>query len=222
MKTFVITIFTLLAISNAGATEPENTSVLESPATPRSSFNYFASANYAFVDIPILSKYGGTVGLISNPDQTWELEYMKGSVGSSILLSDIANVSDTKISLIGRTYFGGSFHLSYGISYFDFSMTLGDEFMNSVNGNYPSADVLKIQGWGIAAGFGNTWTIRKNINIGIDWMCLAQPLLITTKDADYLKDSSDPDDRDKVQTAVDILSYLPRLSLIQVHVGMMF
>lgn len=201
----------------------ETVPLLPALSTARAPYRYFGSLNYAFLDIPIFAKYGATVGYISGPNHIWELEYMTGSVGTAILFADIGSITDTKISLQRRVYYGGSFNITYGLTYFNFSAKLGDDLMNNVSNNtYPSLDMVDIQAYGATFGIGNTWTFRKNITVGIDWFSIAQPLLVTKKEAPYLDYATDPSDKDDVDTAVNIISYLPRISIIQLHIGYMF
>ena len=191
--------------------------------TPRAPYKYFGSFNYAALDVPIIAKYGATVALISDPLHLWELEYMTGSFGSSIFFADIGRITDTKITLQSRAYFGGTFNLKYGLTYFNFSAKLGDDLMSNVsNNNYPSLDMVEIQAYGASFGMGNTWVFRKNIVVGVDWLTISQPLYITKKETPYLDYSTDPDDRDHVDTAANFVSYLPRVSLLQLYIGMMF
>lgn len=191
--------------------------------TPRAPYKYFGSFNYAAIDVPIIAKYGVTAGYISDPNHLWEVEYMTGSFGSSIYFADIGRITDTKITIQRRTYFGNHFNITYGLSYFNFSAKLGDALMNNVsNNNYPSLDMVEIEAYGATFGMGSTWTFKNNIVFSVDWLTISQPLYVTKKETPYLDYSTDPDDRDEVETAVDIVSYLPRVSLIQFHVGMMF
>ena len=192
-------------------------------STPRAPYQFFGSLNYAAVDVPIVAKYGATAGFISDPNHLWELEYVTGSFGTSYFFADIGRITDTKISILRRAYFGGSFNITYGLSYFNFSAKLGDDLMSHVsNHNYPSLDMVEIQGWGATFGMGNTWVFRKNIVLGVDWLTISQPLYISKKDTPYLDYSTDPSDRDHVDTAVNFISYLPRVSLFQFHLGYMF
>ncbi|MNL10122.1 hypothetical protein D3C87_1309140 [compost metagenome] len=191
--------------------------------TPRAPYKYFGSFNYAAIDVPIIAKYGITAGYISDPNHLWEIEYMTGSFGSSVYFADIGKITDTKISIQRRTYFGNHFNITYGLSYFNFSARLGDALMSNVSNNtYPSLDMVEIEAYGATFGMGSTWTFNKNIVLSVDWLTISQPLYVTKKETPYLDYATNPDDRDEVEAATDIVSYLPRVSLIQFHVGMMF
>ena len=190
---------------------------------PRAQKSYLASLNYSVVDFPIPSKLGVTVGLISSPTQTWELEYMRGSISVPGHFRDLGSMTDTRIGFIGRTYFGESFHMSYGISYFDFSATVGDALLNNLTGGgYPNIDMLTVQGFGLNVGLGNTWVINKNITLGIDWLTIAQPLVVTKKNSDYVNYTSNKNDKKNVEDTMKIVSYLPRFAAASVHVGVLF
>lgn len=193
------------------------------PPPPRAEKNYLVSLNYSLVDFPIPSKMGLTVGMIKTPTQTWEVEFMRGSLSVPGGFRDLASVTDTRVGVIGRTYFSETFHMSYGVTYFDFSATLGDALMNNLsNGTYPNVDMLALQGFGANVGIGNTWTINNKYTIGVDWLTLAQPLVITKKSFDYVNYATNENDKKNVEDTMTVISYLPRLAAVSVHFGMLF
>lgn len=189
---------------------------------PREGKNYLASFSYSLVDIPLPNKMGLNLGLIKSPTQTWELEFLRGNLSFGGF-RDLASASDTRIGLIGRSYYGKHFHISYGLSYFDFSAKLGDELMNGMTGGaYPSVDVLTIQGFGANVGLGTTWVFKQKFTLGIDWISWAQPLFITKRSSDYLNYSNNQSGKDNVSATIRFVSYLPRFSVLGVHLGMLF
>lgn len=190
---------------------------------PRARTNYLASISYSPVDLPIPSKLGLTVGLVKSQYQTWEIEYMKGGISVPGGFRDLASVNDVRVGLIGRSFYGNSLHVSYGVSYFDFSATVGDALMNGLtNGNYPNIDAMTVQGVGFNVGLGSSWVFKHDITLGVDWITWAQPLFITKKSSDYLKYSTNEDNKKTVEDTMSVVSYLPRFALLSVHVGMLF
>lgn len=190
---------------------------------PRENHQYLASVSYSFADFPIPNKLGMTAGLITSVDQTWELEYMRGSISAPGFFRDLGALTDSRLSLIGRTYFGNSFHVSYGLTYFSFNAQVGDQLMNTAtNGVYPSMNAADVQGLGANLGIGNTWTFRKNITVGVDWLAVAQPFYTLKRSSDYLKYATDEQSRRSVEETLKILSYVPRFAMVNFHVGMLF
>lgn len=190
----------------------------------RANTNYVALLNYSPIDLLIPSKIGFTLGLINGPEQTWELEYLKGTVSVPFIVEDLGKMTDERFSLIGRSYFGNnSFNMSYGLSYFDFSLHLGDKLLNRVTGgNYPSIDVVQIQAVGFNMGFGNRWVFEKNITFGVDWISWSQPVSLTKKNSAFLDYATNQEDRDDVEKAIKFISYFPRLAFFKLQFGMSF
>lgn len=197
---------------------------LNETRTRREQNNYFALVNYSPLDMLIPSKIGLTLGSIRTADKTWELEYLRGSVSVPFFVKDLGAMTDQRISLIGRSYFGGnSFNFSYGLSYFDFSIQLGDEILNRVSaGNYPSIGLIEIESVGFNLGIGNRWSFDKNITLGVDWISWEQPLINTRRKSAFVDYASNPNDKDNVDTAIKIISYLPRFTLLKLQFGVLF
>lgn len=191
----------------------------------RSESNYFAFADYSLIDLVIPNKYGATIGLFQDADRSWELEYLRGSVSVPFIISDLGEMTDQRISLIRRSYAGrNSFNVSYGFSYFDFSMHIGDDMLGRITaGAYPSSiDLIRLQSLGFNLGIGNRWTFNRNITLGIDWIAWSQPVLITKKDSAFLDYASNSEDKDDVEKGLNTVSYFPRLTFLKVQFGILF
>ncbi|WP_413289395.1 hypothetical protein [Bdellovibrio sp. HCB337] len=222
-------ILTAIAASSATANtentpeNPEITVNVETPVSPRENYKYIASLSYSAADFPIPGKFGVTGGLVTSPQQTWELEYMRGTFSVPGGFRDLGSITDSRLSLIGRTYFGGSFHVSYGLSYFNFNAQVGDQLMNTATGGvYPAMNAADVQGLGANIGVGNTWVFRKDITVGVDWLAWAQPLYTLKRSSDYLNYETDEQSRRSVEDTLKIMSYVPRFAMVNVHVGMLF
>jgi hypothetical protein len=190
----------------------------------RANSKYVALLNYSPLDLLIPSKIGLTLGLVNGTEQTWELEYLKGSVSVPFVIEDLGKMTDERISLIGRSYFNNnSFNFSYGLSYFDFSLHLGDKLLNRVTGgNYPSIDVVQVQALGFNMAVGNRWVFDKNMTFGVDWVSWAQPVSVIKKNSSFLDYATNQEDRDDVEKAINFISYFPRLAFFKLQFGMSF
>lgn len=205
-------------------TSKQLTKVLSETRERREKANYFLLGNYSPIDFIIPGKYGFTLGLIRDADKTWELEYLRGSVSIPFVVQDLGQMTDERLSLIGRSYAGGnSFNVSYGLSYFDFSIHLGDKLLSRVTGgSYPSLDFVEVESLGFNLGIGNRWTFNQNITLGVDWVSWSQPLVVTKKQSAFLDYASNPQDRDDVDKSMKLIAYFPRLTLLKLQLGILF
>lgn len=141
-----------------------------------------------------------------------------------LVITNLGNMTDQRISVIRRSYDErNSLNFSYGLSYFDFSIHLGDKLLSNLSGgNYPSVDLVAVQALGLNLGIGNRWTFKRNITFGVDWFSLAQPFFVTSKNAPFLDHSSNQEDKDSVDNAVKVISSLPRLVFFKIQLGILF
>ena len=211
-------------LKKASDTKDQIVGTFSTTKNHRADSEYLFLLNYSPVDLIIPSKMGLTLGLISDVDQTWELEYLKGSIAVPFIVEDLGKMTDERISLVGRKYFGSnSFNMSYGLSYYNFSIHLGDDFLNRISGgSYPSIDLIEVQSLGAHIGIGNRWTFDHNITFGVDWISWSQPLTVISEKNDYKKYATDPDDLDDVEKAIDVISAFPRFSLFKLQFGLLF
>lgn len=197
---------------------------LEETRLRRENSRHLVLGNYSPLDLLIPSKYGLTLGWIQNASRTWELEYLKGSVSVPFIVEDLGEMTDTRITLLGRSYAArNSFNFSYGLSYLDFSLHLGDKILNRVSGGgYPSLDLVKLEALGFNIGLGNRWTFKHNITFGVDWVSWTQPLVVLSKKSIFLDYASNQQDKDDVDDALNLVSYFPRFVLLKLQIGMSF
>lgn len=190
----------------------------------RQQTNYYVFGNYALLDLLIPTKYGVSAGVVADVDRSWEIEYLHGSLAVPFIIEDLGKVTDDRISIIGRSYFGSnSFNMNYGLSYFSFSMHLGDKLLNKLTGGtYPSIDLIEVNSVGFHIGIGNRWAINKSWTFGIDWLEWSQPVFVTSKKTSYLDYATNQEDRDSVDKSIQIISYFPRFTILKFQLGMQF
>lgn len=198
--------------------------VLNETRSRRGNSNYFFLGNFSYIDLLIPGKYGASFGVISGPDKTWEVEYLRASLSVPFLIEDLGQMTDDRFSIIRRNYFGGnSFNLSYGLSYMRFSIELGDEMLQRISGGvYPAMNLIEIESLGLNVGVGNRWTFGHDITLSVDWLAVAQPIYVTKKETKFLDYATDQKDRDNVSSAVSAISYMPRISFLKFQLGMLF
>jgi hypothetical protein len=190
----------------------------------RATSDYFAYLNYSPLDLLIPSKMGFTLGYSQSTDKTWEFEYLRGSLSVPFVVEDLGKMTDERFSLIKRSYYGGnSFNFSYGVTYFDFSLHLGDQLLNRVTGGtYPSIDLVELQSLGFNIGIGNRWAVNQNFTFGVDWVSWAQPVFITSKKSAFLDYANNQQDKDDVDKGVKLISYFPRFAFLKLQLGILF
>ncbi len=198
--------------------------VLQNTRTRRAQNDYLGLINYAPLDLIIPSKIGFTLGLIRDADTSWELEYLRGSVSVPFLIDDLGSMTDQRISVIRRSYFGGnSFNIGYGLSYYDFKVNLGSDILSRLtSGAVPEIDLIKIQALGFNLSLGNRWHLDHNITLGVDWISWSQPVVVTKEDSVFLDYVTNPQDRDDVDTAIKFTSHFPRFSFFKIQLGILF
>lgn len=215
------------ANSTVEATEQAVEDIKESAEKTRAlreTNKYFGYINYSPFDLLIPSKLGVTAGYNQNANTTWEIEYLKGSVNGPYILKDLGKMSDERISLIRRSYFNNnSFNVSYGISYFDFNIRLGNDYLNRLGGgNFSSIDVLEIQALGFNLGIGNRWTFAKNLTFGVDWISWSQPVFTLSRTSKFLDVATNQSDRENVDDALRWIGNFPRFTLLKLQLGATF
>lgn len=218
-----IVVFNFALTANSEEVPSEKRDMVETLEAKKNS-DYFALVNYSPIDLLIPSKLGLTVGYIVSEEKTWEFEYLRGSISVPFIVEDLGKMTDERYSVIARSYSAGnSFNFSYGLSYYDFSLHLGDKLLNRVTGGtYPSIDLVEIQSLGFNLGLGNRWTIDKNITLGVDWISWSQPVYVLNKKSSFLDYASNQQDKDDVDKAMKLISYLPRLAILKIQLGVSF
>lgn len=188
----------------------------------RENSDFLVLLNYSYLDLILPGKYGITLGWIPNARSTYEVEYLRGSL--SFIIDEIGSMKDERFSITKRSFLGrNSFNVSYGLNYFIFGGRLSDEVMQSVSQIYQSsAREIETHLIGAHIGLSNRWTIKKNITIGVDWVSWSQPLFQVYKYEKFTEQSNDQGDKKDIERAMDIASYLPRLTFLKVQFGMSF
>lgn len=189
----------------------------------RQNSSYFVTGNYAPIDLILPSKFGLTLGAVSNADYTWELEYLKSSVSVPFLVDDIGEMTDERFSVIRRNYFGTeTFNLSYGLSYNKFKVHIGSKYLAYVATNVPDVDLMQIDSVGFNVGIGNRWIFSNRWMVGVDWASWSQPVFTTKYNNKYNDFATDENSKDTVDTVAKLIRWVPRITLLKLQVGYSF
>lgn len=190
----------------------------------RGQFKWNVSGIYAPVDLILSNKLGVSAAYQPDATYSYEVEYVRGSLSVPFIIEDLGKVTDERLSLLVRSYSSrNSFNFIYGLMYSKFAIRLGDDILNRVTGgSYPSIDLLETQALGAVIGLGNRWHIRDRFTLTVDWASLYQPLYVFGEKKDFLKYATNENDKDDVETAMDIISYFPRFSFVKLELGVSF
>lgn len=184
---------------------------------------YYASINYAPIDLVLPSKKGLTLGYVNDDNHTTEIEYLKGSLSAPFLVEDIGEMVDERISLIRRNYLGTeTFNFSYGLSYHRFIVHIGNKYLTTVAPDIPEADLINVESLGVNIGVGHRWTFSNRWSVAVDWAALSQPIFVLRKDNKFKDYTTDDGYKDSTNTLVKIIALVPRVTLLKLQAGYSF
>lgn len=208
----------------------EKSSLFDSQAVARTSkelreqSKYMALGSLSTLDLLVPFKLGVSVGALNNSTSLTEIEYLKGSLGVPLIISGLSDISDTRISLIQRSFAErNSFNFFFGLSYFAVEFSAGHFLLGqAVSSELASRDLVKVTNLGAVAGLGNRWHLTKNVVAGIDWFSWSQPLITLSRHADILETITDEGNKKTIEDALEIASYVPRITVLKLQIGASF
>ena len=197
----------------------EGEPVPEIPGLPKSrTFNVGLSAMALSYPIPV--KYGPKVGYWANDDWLLEASYITGTFGVSAWIADVGGFTETIISLDARYFSGKTFNWILGVGSQSYTANLGNELVSRFSGA-GTFDVVSTRTLGANLGLGNRWDWT-GITFGVDWLVVHIPLTTLKAEAppsDYIPNQSD---RDKVDSVLKFLRYIPTAQIARVSLGYEF
>ncbi len=189
----------------------------------RQDYKHFGLVNWSPIDFILPSKLGLTYGRVDNPDNTWEVEYLKSSVSIPFIVKEIGEMSDERLSFIKRNYFGTeTFNFNWGASYYRFKIHLGNEYLSSVSPNAPNFDAMDVQSVGFNLGIGNRWVLSNRWIVGMDWISWSQPVFTTRYKDDIVQYINNESDREDARKVLKTIKWIPRITLLKLQVGYSF
>jgi hypothetical protein len=181
----------------------------------------FLVGSYSHFDSLSPRKGGISFGK-NNAEKSWEIDYMYGRTPTYWLSEDLNKISEHRVSWIGRLYgSNNSFHTIYGLTYFNNKGHLQNNSQTGIAA-IPDSDVFSTDAIGFTFGFGNRFYIRQWGVLGIDWLTLHQPVLVTKTSSRLLDISQDPNNRAAVEKAISRATFFPRVSFLKIQFGMVF
>lgn len=189
----------------------------------RQTYQNYGTLNFAPLDLILPLKYGFTLGYVETPDKTVEFEYLKSSMSVPFVIDDLGSMTDERFSVIARDYLGTeTFNLSYGVTYYKFKVHVGNKYLNSVSTNIPDVEFMRVDSLGFNLGLGNRWVFSNRWILGLDWISWSQPLFTTRYNDKYAEFTNNPDDKDKAKKVLELISWVPRITLLKLQIGYSF
>jgi hypothetical protein len=208
------------------STESPSQQVAEAAPAPQVALpRYYVGANYSYFDLILPSKYGFSLGYIDSPKDTYEFEYLRASVSIPVsVVKDLGSFSEVRMSLLDRHFFSeGSFNALWGVVYNSNKLEIGNTILSRISSqSIPQVKPLEVDTLGLVGGVGNRWRFSHGITFGADWFTWAQPLIIIKKENQFRGLATNESDKNNIDTAVKVLSYFPRLSVLKVNLGISF
>lgn len=181
-------------------------------------------AQYSLFDLIVPSKYGSLV-YRQYEGKLYEAEYLRGTMSVQIIIANIGSFTDQRFTLRVRKFSPtGNFNWYWGVTYFSFDANIGAEFLNTISPgqSVPNVDIARHRALGFDLGLGYRWHFANNFAFGVDWISWSQPLTTLEKDIPFLKSSGAQSAKDKVEKALNVAAYTPRLSILKLSLGYVF
>jgi hypothetical protein len=171
-----------------------------------------------------LTKYGGTLSYNTSPENTYELEYLKGDLGFGAFGFDLGKIEEQKFSLLWRSYSQrNTFSFFTGLTYNKFSVHLGNEYLETVTGSQrTNVDLAEIATLGATWGFGQRWHTKNGFVWGVDWLTLSLPLVTMDENIPFVERSQNPQRREQVSDAVKLFKRIPTVGVLKLQLAYSF
>lgn len=189
----------------------------------REATKWSVTGNYSLFEMWVLTKYGFTVGYNRSTASTYELEYMKGSIGFGYFGIDLGEISEQRLAVRWRSYNKrNSFNFTTGLYYNWIDVHLGSDLLSSVSGYQAKVDVMELQTLGVSWGLGNRWQTSGGFVWGADWLTIHLPLITTKQEHPFIDASNSAAARDDAQDALKIFRRIPSLAALKIQLGFSF
>jgi hypothetical protein len=194
------------------------------PSTKDQLKNFTILGSYSSYDLLVPGKLGVTAAYNESAEKTWELEYLSASISGPSAFKHLGSLDEKRISLLRRSFWNkGSFSGYFGLSWNSLEISLGNDLLAKLGVISTSkSTLLRMDTLGINTGIGNRWSLWKGFTIGSDWVGISQPLLTVKKNFSILDYATNQTERDRIESALKIAMFFPRLYLLKIQVGFTF
>jgi hypothetical protein len=155
-------------------------------------------------------------------NQKWslEFEYAWSKLDSPLIGVDIGSIRERRFTLLGKRYFGNSFHIQLGPYLNDFEAGVGSDILDNLGAGARSS--FGVEGLGLALGMGNQWQWQNGLSLGLDWLRLNVPVKETKVESRVLADVTNRKDAKEIKDAIRKFNYIPTFVILGIKLGYTF
>lgn len=202
----------------------EITEPLATTRAARASTQWNLQGGYSLLDTWVVSKYGFALGYNRSASSTYELEYMRGTLGFGKFGIDIGRINEQRLSALYRSFSDrNSFHFIMGLYYDHLTVGLGSDLLATVSGvPLSSVDLVTLSTLGLTWGFGNRWQTKSGFMWGVDWFVINVPVATLERDAPFLNVNAAPGEQNNVDDAMNTIRKTPMFTVLKLQLGLSF
>jgi hypothetical protein len=185
---------------------------------------YTIALDAAVFETWVITKYGATASYSPSKENTFDLEYVRGSLGVGYFGVSLGRIEEQKASLLWRSYGQRkTFSFFTGLSYNSFTVHLGSDFLETVSGSQrANVDVAEFATLSATWGFGQRWRRPSGFVWGIDWFTISWPVVQLHEHSPFAEASSSADKRSQFTDAAKAFKRLPSVGVLKLQVGYSF
>jgi hypothetical protein len=195
------------------------------PATPLPMVKpYTIALDAAVFETWVITKYGATASYSPSKENTFDLEYVRGSLGVGYFGVSLGRIEEQKASLLWRSYGQRkTFSFFTGLSYNSFTVHLGSDFLETVSGSQrANVDVAEFATLSATWGFGQRWRRPSGFVWGVDWFTVSWPVVQLHEHSPFAEASSSADKRSQFTDAAKAFKRLPSVGVLKLQLGYSF
>lgn len=186
--------------------------------------SYTIALDAAIFETWVITKYGATASYSPSKENTFDLEYVRGSLGVGYFGVSLGRIEEQKASLLWRSYGQRkTFSFFTGLSYNSFTVHLGSDFLETVSGSQrANVDVAEFATLSATWGFGHRWRRPSGFVWGVDWFTISWPLVQLHEHSPFAEASSSADKRSQFSDAAKAFKRLPSVGVLKLQLGYSF
>jgi hypothetical protein len=186
--------------------------------------HWFVSAVFSPIDYWVTGKYGAVIAYIPSPSHMYEFEYLRGTFSSPFTGVDLGSSIEQRLSIQTRYFVTESFNYHAGMNYNFAEIKLKNSYTSTVfiNPRNEQYDIIELSTLGVQLGVGNRWFLDNGMEIGVDWIQVAMPLIRTYEYSPFTDLTSDRHKSTQVSDAISRMRDNPRFAVAKIQFGISF
>ncbi|HXH75164.1 MAG TPA: hypothetical protein VNJ08_09385 [Bacteriovoracaceae bacterium] len=203
------------------AAENKATNAKKTSGENRKESNGTVMVGYQLITTWIPSKKTISYTHIFNKKWSLEGEYAWSTLDVPFVGVDLGAISEKRFSLMAQYYPGNSFYFSFGPYFNDFEAQVGSDILNNVSGTRTTSS-FGVEGIGLTTGMGNRWQWDNGFTLGMDWIRLNVPLIVTDVDSQILTAVTNKEDDKDIRKVIQRFNRIPTFVLFGLNIGYTF